>query len=80
MKRLFWVVFGATLGILVFRKVTRKVEAFTPAGIASSVGGLAELVRDFADDVRYAMTERELQLREGTGLDGRLGAKPEDFR
>jgi Family of unknown function (DUF6167) len=80
MKRLFWVVLGATLGILIFRKLTRKAEAFTPAGVASSIGNLAESVRDFADDVRHAMTEREQQLREGTGLDGKLGARPEDFR
>ena len=79
MKRLFWVVLGATLGILVFRKVTRKAEAFTPAGIASSIGNLAESVRDFADDIRDAMSDREHELREGTGLDGRLGATPEDF-
>jgi hypothetical protein len=80
MKRLFWVLLGAILGIVAFRKATRKAEAFTPSGIASSVGNLAESVRDFADDIRDAMTRREHELREGTGLDGRLGAKPEDFK
>jgi hypothetical protein len=79
MKRLFWLVLGAVLGVTAFRKVSRKAEAFTPSGIASSIGNLAESVRDFADDIRDSMTRREHELREGTGLDGKLGAKPEDF-
>jgi F0F1-type ATP synthase membrane subunit a len=78
-KRLFWAVLGAVFGILAFRKVSKKAEAFSPSGIASSVGGLAESVRDFVDEVRDAMSDREAELREGVGLDGRLGAKPEDF-
>jgi hypothetical protein len=78
-KRLFWLLLGAVLGILAFRRVARKMEAFTPSGIASSIGNLAESVRDFANDVREAMSQREYELREGTGLDGRLGARPEDF-
>ena len=79
MKRLFWLVLGAVLGVVVFRRLSRKAEAFSPAGLASSIGGLAESVRDFADDIRDAMSQREHDLREGTGLDGRLGARPEDF-
>jgi hypothetical protein len=79
MKRIFWAVLGAVFGVLLFRKVTKKAEAFSPSGIASSVGGLADSVRDFVDDVRDAMSDRETELREGVGLDGRLGAKPEDF-
>jgi hypothetical protein len=79
MKRLFWLMLGAVLGIVAFRKVSRKAEAFSPSGIASSIGGLAESVRDFADDIRDAMSEREHELREGTGLDGTLGARSEDF-
>jgi hypothetical protein len=30
-------------------------------------------LRDFGADVRAAMSERETELREGTGLDGRVG-------
>jgi F0F1-type ATP synthase membrane subunit a len=79
MKRLFWLVLGAVLGVVAFRKLSRKAEAFTPSGVASSIGSLAESVRDFADDIREAMSQREHELREGTGLDGTLGARPEDF-
>jgi F0F1-type ATP synthase membrane subunit a len=79
MKRLFWAVLGAVFGVLLFRKVSKKAEAFTPSGIASSIGGLADSVRDFVDEIRDAMADREEELREGVGIDGRLGAKPEDF-
>lgn len=80
MKRLFWLVLGAVLGVVMFRKLTRKAQAFTPSGVAASLGELASSVRDFGRDVRTAMSEREEELREGVGLDGTLGAKSEDYR
>lgn len=80
MRRLFWLAMGVTIGALVVRKMSRLAERMTPSGIAGGLGaGLAELadaIRDFAADVREAMSEREAELREGTGLDGNLG-KPE---
>jgi hypothetical protein len=79
-KRLFWLALGATVGVLVMRKLTRTAEAFTPRGLAGSLQGLAEAVRDFADEVREGMSDREAELLEGSGIDGRLGARPEDFR
>jgi hypothetical protein len=45
-------------------------------GIAASLGDLADAIRGFAEDVRAAMVEREVELREGTGLDGQLGKMP----
>lgn len=86
-RRLFWLSMGATIGVLVVRKLTRTARAFTPTGVASRVGGslgdtvgnLSDAIRDFAADVRDAMLQREQELREGTSLDGRVGARPEDF-
>jgi hypothetical protein len=82
-KRLFWLAFGAGLGVVTARQISRKAEAFTPSAISSSVtssvGSLADAVRDFAEDVREGMRQREQELRAGTGLDGTLGARPEDF-
>jgi hypothetical protein len=79
-KRLFWLALGATLGVLIMRKVSRAAEKLTPGGIAEGIAAglsdLAESISDFATDVRRAMTEREAQLREDTGLDGTLGATP----
>ncbi|MCW2595796.1 MAG: hypothetical protein QOH52_3470 [Pseudonocardiales bacterium] len=77
MRRLFWLAMGVTIGAMVVRKLSRVAEKLTPRGMAGGIGaGLAELadaIRDFAADVREAMTEREAQLRESTGLDGHLG-------
>ena len=77
MRRLFWLAMGVTIGAMLVRKLSRAAQKLTPTGMAGSISaGLAELaeaIRDFATDVRGAMTERELQLRESTGMDGQLG-------
>lgn len=76
MRRLFWLVMGITIGVLVVRKLSRAAEKMTPGGIAGSVAealrDLAEAIGDFGADVRHAMTEREKELRTGTGLDAPL--------
>lgn len=68
MKRLLWLGIGLAVGALVVRKVTRKAQAYTPGGIASSLsesaGGLVQSLRNFADDVRDGMAERERQIHE----------------
>lgn len=83
MRRLFWLGLGITVGALVVRRLSAAAQKLTPGGIADSLSsGLSELARaigDFAGDVRSAMGERERELRAGVGLDGQLGAKPEDF-
>ena len=60
---------GATAGVLVVRKITKTAQAFTPAGLAGSAGGIGDSVRYFADQVRAGMVEREAELREALGLD-----------
>jgi chromosome condensin MukBEF MukE localization factor len=76
MRRLFWLAMGATIGVLVVRKLSRAAEKLTPTGIAGSIAeGLRELadaVGDFGADVRAAAAEREAELRAGTGLDAPL--------
>ncbi|WP_375490481.1 hypothetical protein [uncultured Jatrophihabitans sp.] len=80
MKRLFWLALGITLGVLTMRKISRAAEKLTPQGVASSIGqglsDIADAVGEFGADVRAAMSEREAQLRESTGLDGQLGQRP----
>jgi hypothetical protein len=72
-RRLFWLAMGVTIGALIVRKLSRAAEKLTPSGMAGSIGSglsdLADSIRDFATDVREAMTEREAQLRQSTGLD-----------
>lgn len=79
-RRLFWLAMGVTIGALIVHKLSAAAQKLTPRGIAHSFGGgLAELsasVREFTAEVRDAMHEREAELREGTGLDGRLGRIP----
>jgi hypothetical protein len=79
-KRLFWLALGVTVGALVVRKLSSAAESLTPKGMAGSLRGLSEALRDFAEEVREGMSARESELLEGTGIDGRLGARPEDFR
>jgi hypothetical protein len=82
-RRLFWLAMGVTIGALVVRKLARTAASLSPRGMAASFSeslrDLAATVREFVGDVREATAEREAELREGTGLDGRLGARPEDF-
>jgi hypothetical protein len=80
MKRLFWLAMGVTIGALVVRKLSRAAEKLTPGAMAGGIAGalreLAESISDFAADVREAMSERELELRQATGLDGAQGHAP----
>jgi hypothetical protein len=77
MRRLFWLVMGITIGALIVRKLSRAAEKLTPSGMANGVAGglrdIADAISDFAADVREAMAEREVQLREATGLDEAAG-------
>ena len=73
MRRLFWLALGATVGVLIFRKVSETAQRLTPQSLAGSIGaGLSELsesLRDFAADVREATSDRENELRSAAGLD-----------
>jgi hypothetical protein len=66
MRRLLWLGIGLAVGALAVRAITKKAQAFTPAGLAGSArrsaGGLAGSVRGFIDDVRDGMAEREDQI------------------
>jgi hypothetical protein len=81
MRRLFWLVMGVTIGALIVRKLSKAAERLTPRGMADGIGAglreLADAIRDFNEDVRAAMREREAELRAGTGLDGELGNRPQ---
>ena len=73
-RRLVYIAFGATVGILVVHRATQAAKRVTPAGMQTSVsGGLAGLtgaIREFTAEMRLAMAEREQELRVTLGLDG----------
>jgi adenylosuccinate lyase len=77
MRRLFWLAMGITIGALLVRKLSNVAEKLTPRGmagaIAAALADLADSLRDFGMDVRESMSAREAELRESTGLDGRVG-------
>jgi hypothetical protein len=66
MKRLLWLGAGLALGALVFRAVSRHAQSYTPRGLAAAAAdsgrNLVASVRDFVDDVREGMHEREQEL------------------
>jgi hypothetical protein len=78
MRRLFWLVMGITIGVLVVRKLSAAAEKMTPSGmlgsLAESLRDLADAIGDFGADIRAAAAEREAELRHGTGLDAPLPA------
>jgi hypothetical protein len=79
-KRMFWLALGVTVGALVVRKLSSAAEQLSPKGLSQSLRGLADAIADFADEVRQSASVREAELMEGANIDGRLGAKPEDFQ
>jgi len=73
MRRLFWLALGASAGVLIFRKLSQAAQRMTPQGIASSLGSalsdLAAAIGEFAGEVRGAMADHEVALREAARLD-----------
>src|SRR5262245_6463383 len=67
-RRVLWLGVGVAVGVVVARKLTNAVQAYSPAGLAgsarNSAAGAFESVRDFIADVRAGMAEREEQIGE----------------
>lgn len=60
---------GAVAGVLVVRRLSRALGAYTPEGLARTAAGLREAGRDFADRVTDAAAERESVIREAIAAD-----------
>jgi hypothetical protein len=73
-RRLFYVAFGATVGVIVVRRVSEAAEAWTPQGISRQAGGLGERVAQWWGIVQDAAAQRELELREALGIDDTPGS------
>ncbi|GAA2631605.1 hypothetical protein GCM10010399_74810 [Dactylosporangium fulvum] len=88
MRRLLWLGVGLAVGALVVRAITKKAQTFTPQGLAasarSSAAGIAGSVRDFVDDVREGMAEREAEIHaaftDGLTLDEDLNPEGRQHR
>jgi hypothetical protein len=66
-RRVFYIALGATVGIMVVRRVSAAAEQWQPDNLAHR---LTIAIEDFLADVREAMSEREDELRSSLGLDG----------
>jgi hypothetical protein len=69
MRRLFWIALGATLGVLLFRRIGKVIESYSPAGVGRSLSSVGDGLRELAEVVREGMAEREGELRTALGVD-----------
>lgn len=69
MKRLFYLATGAAIGVVSMRRAARAARAWTPDGLAGRAVVLGGTLRDFGEDVRAGMVERERELHEALCLD-----------
>jgi hypothetical protein len=68
-RRVVWMAVGATVAVLVVRRVNRVLDAASPEGIGRVLTSAVDAVRDLVDDVREAMAEREQELRVALGVE-----------
>jgi hypothetical protein len=65
-RRVFYLSLGATVGVLVFRRLASIADSMQPDHVArKALGGM----EGFAREVRTQMRERERELRSAVGLD-----------
>ena len=64
-RRIFYIALGATVGVLVVRRLTAAAESLQPDNVARR---LAVSLQGFVDDVRTGMDEREGELRSALGV------------
>jgi hypothetical protein len=69
-KRLFYIAFGATVGVLAVRRITSAAAKWTPEGLAGQASGVGGRVAEWWAVVQASAAERELELREALGIDG----------
>jgi hypothetical protein len=70
-KRVFYIALGATVGILIVRRLSAAAESLQPDNVARRLAGS---VQSFVGDVRAGMSEREVELRAALGVDDPPGA------
>jgi limonene-1,2-epoxide hydrolase len=68
-RRLFYIAFGAAVGVVAVRRVTAAANRWTPQGIATQAGGIGQQVAALWSEVRELAAEREAELRAGLGLE-----------
>ncbi|MFF7455792.1 DUF6167 family protein [Kitasatospora sp. NPDC008115] len=79
-RRIFWMAVGAGATVWAMNKANEAVHRLTPDSLSGTAARgalhLGDLAKQFAQDVRAGMDEREGQLREDLGLDGTAVVEP----
>jgi hypothetical protein len=65
----FYVAFGATVGVLAVRRVSQAAQKWTPEGIAGQASGMGGRVAEWWAIVQASAAEREVELRQALGID-----------
>jgi hypothetical protein len=80
MRRIFWMAVGAGATVWTLNKANRLARSLTPGSLAegAALGSVeaGRAVRNFRDEVRAGMLQRELELNRQLGLDGSVLATP----
>jgi hypothetical protein len=66
---MFYVAFGATVGVLAVRRVTQAAQKWTPEGIAGQASGVGGKISEWWSIVQESAAQREVELREALGID-----------
>ncbi|MEU2605443.1 DUF6167 family protein [Streptomyces albus] len=80
-RRAFWFTTGAAAGVWATTKVQRKIRSLAPDALALRAADKAveggHRLREFAQDVRAGMVQRESELKDALGLAAPdAGARP----
>jgi hypothetical protein len=76
MRRLFYVALGATVGVLVVRRVSNAAAKWTPEGLAGQASSAGDRVAQWWAVVQQGAADRESELREALGIEDAGGAGP----
>ncbi|MFB7908507.1 DUF6167 family protein [Kitasatospora sp. NPDC056076] len=84
MARIFWMAVGAGAAVWAMNKANGAVQRLTPDSLSGTAARgalhLGDRARQFAQDVRSGMAEREEQLKDDLGLHGTAVAEPRSTR
>ncbi|MER6298476.1 DUF6167 family protein [Kitasatospora sp. NPDC001539] len=84
MARIFWMAVGAGATVWAMRKANEAVHRLTPDSLSGTAARgalhLGDLAKQFAQDVRAGMAEREEQLKDDLGLHGTAVVEPRTAR
>ncbi|MFD4658037.1 DUF6167 family protein [Kitasatospora sp. NPDC058444] len=84
MARIFWMAVGAGATVWAMKKANEAAQRLTPESLSGTAARgalhLGDLAKQFAQDVRAGMAEREEQLKDDLGLHGTAVAEPRGAR